>query len=538
MKKQRFIYPVLFAALLSGCSLIPNYDRPGTDTPAGWTEGDASSPTIIAKDWWKNFGSEELNTLMDQALANNNDLNASLARVEQARANAKIAGSSLLPNVDASGSAGYDHVDPGKGKNTSDWGGSAGLSVGYELDIFGQNRANAQSADYSLLSSGFASDATALIVMGDVAKGYFNVLNLEERLQIADQNLDSAKELLRIVQARFDAGATTALDVSQQKAELSTTEATRASVEQQLKIAHSTLAILLGKAPESLQVTATNLRNLPVPQIAPGQPSNLLERRPDIRSSESDLLAANANIGAARAAFFPNVTLGLDLGVAASPFGDPATKSLSLASGVLAPIFEGGLLEGNLEFSKARKTELVENYRKTVLTSFKDVEDALVSVKASQSRETSLETALTESRKAYDLSKQQYDVGSIDFQTLLDTRRTMLAAEDSYVQTKNDRLAAAVDLYKALGGGWAQDEKVSAQQPAEPPATGTIVTPATETTNGTPATDAPATTVPESPKAVDNAPTEMFPATPPAATEQKSTTPATPLTPTPSQTQL
>ena len=198
------------------------------------------------------------------------------------------------------------------------------------------------------------------------------------------------------------------------------------------------------------------MRSLPVPPIAPGQPSSLLERRPDIRAAESDLLAANADIGAARAAFFPQFNIGLDLGIAATPLGDPATTTASLLGGLIAPIFKGGLLSGNLAYTEARKVELVETYRKTVLTSFKDVEDALSAVKAAGARETSLETAMNEARKAYDLSKQQYDVGSIDFQILLDSRRTMLAAEDNYIQTKNDRLAAAVDLYKALGGGWAE----------------------------------------------------------------------------------
>ncbi len=477
MTKQRLIYPVLFAALLSGCSLIPNYERPTMDTPTGWTEAQPGSPTVVAKDWWKNFNSAELNTLMNDALASNNDLNAAIARVEQARANAKIAGSSLMPQIDADGTGGWTRTNPATGKTTSDSTGSAGLTVGYELDVFGLNRANVESADNSLLSSGFAADATALVIMADVAKGYFNVLNLQERLNIADQNLQSAKELLRIVQARFDAGATTALDVSQQKADLGSDEANRAAIEQQLAVAKSTLAVLTGKAPQSLKIEQKGLRSLPVPQIAAGQPSSLLERRPDIKSSEAALMAANADIGAARAAFFPKLNIGLDLGIAATPIGDPATTTLSLLGGLVAPIFKGGLLEGNLAFSEARKTELIENYRKTVLVSFKDVEDAMAGVKASQTRETSLENALTESRKAYDLSKQQYDVGSIDFQTLLDTRRRMLLVEDNYIQTKNERLAAAVDLYKAVGGGWAENTPVSSPRPEAAPAKPTTTTP-------------------------------------------------------------
>ncbi len=465
------------AALLSGCSFIPDYERPTVDTPGAWSEADASNPTVIAKDWWRNFSSPELDSLMTQALAGNNDLNASIARIEQARALARQAGSTLMPTVNASGNAGWQRIDPGEGKTTSDWTGDAGVTVGYELDLFGLNRAQLEAAERDVDSFKYASDALALIVMGDVAKGYFNVLNLEERLKIADQNLQSARDLLRIVQARYDAGATTLLDVSQQKSDLATTEAARATIEEQLKIARSSLAVLVGIAPQNLQISGKDLRALPVPEIAPGQPSSLLERRPDIRSAESDLLAADADIGAARSAFFPQINIGLDAGIAATPLGDPATTTLSLLSGITAPIFSGGFLEGQLDYAKARRLELVENYRKTVLTSFKDVEDSLASAKAAELREASLATALSESRKAYDLSKQQYDVGSIDFQTLLDTRQTMLAAEDNYVQTKNERLAAAVNLYMALGGGWAEQASAATTpvkaapetKPAAPP---------------------------------------------------------------------
>ncbi len=477
MKKQRLISSVLLAALLSGCSLIPDYERPEVNTPAGWSETGTANPTVIAKDWWKSFNSPELNALMAEALANNNDIAASVQRIEQARALARVARAPLLPSVEGNASGGWQRTDPGKGDSTSDSTGAAGLSVGYELDIFGSNRAKLASANADVEASQYDSDALALIVMGDVAKGYFNVLNFEERLSIADQNLESARELLRIVQARFDAGATTLLDVSQQKSDLASTEAARAAIEQQMKIARSSLAVLVGKAPQNLVVTAKDLRNLTVPQIAPGQPSSLLERRPDIRASEAALLAANADIGAARAAFFPQVNIGLDLGIAATPIGDPATTTASLLGGLVAPIFKGGLLEGNLAYTKARKAELVENYRKTVLVSFKDVEDSLAGLKAAQQRETSLETAMNEARKAYELSTQQYDVGSIDFQILLDSRQTMLLAEDNYIQTKNNRLAAAVDLYKALGGGWAE-QGTAAPAPAAAPTPATPGTPA------------------------------------------------------------
>lgn len=463
MITRNLSYSFLVVILLSGCSMIPTYEKPAIDTPQQWNESSATKETAVAKDWWKNFNSAELDSLMSQALSYNNDLGAAIQRVEQARALAKSVGATQFPSVDATGGLGYDRVNPETGKTTSESTGSAGLLVAYELDLFGKNRAKVAAAGADVESAAFSKEATALVVMSEVAKTYFNVLNLQERLSIADQNLNSAKELLRIVQARFDAGATTMLDVAQQKADLANTQAARASVELQLKTVRNALAVLVGKTPQGFGIQGKELRSISVPDIAAGQPSTLLERRPDIASSEADLRSANADIGVARAAFFPDVTLGLNWNVASTSLGDPATTALSLASSLTAPLFKGGLLEGNLDFSKARKEELAQNYRKTVLTAFKEVENALAGVKASQSREEFLQAALSESRKAYDLSQKQYDVGSIDFQNLLDIRRTMLSAEDAYIQTKNERLAAAVDLYKSLGGGWYGSRQLQAQ---------------------------------------------------------------------------
>lgn len=496
MQKQRLITPILLAALLSGCSMSPDYKRPEVTTPANWSEmkSSASQPTRIAKDWWTNFKSAELNSLMEQALVNNNDIGAAMQRIEQARAGLRSTSSSLFPSVDGSASINHDDRNPGKGKDTSDTGGSLGLNVSYELDLFGKNRSNIESSEFNLRGTEFARDALALIVMGDVAKTYFNVLNLQERLSIADQNLNSATELLRIVQARFDAGATTLLDVAQQKSDLASSEANRATVANQLDIAKSSLAVLVGVPPQNLEVTGKDLRNLPVPSVAPGQPSYLLERRPDIRQAEATLQAANADIGAARAAFFPSITLGAGASLGATPLGDPATTILSLGSSLLAPIFKGGLLQGNLQRTEARQLELVENYRKTILVSFKEVEDSLSTVKASDQRERSLETAMNEARRAYDLSQQQYDAGAIDFQILLDARRTMLSAETNYIQTKNERLASTVDLFKALGGGWYEGGEMTTLpepqaiiSPATPVAP-VVVTPAVTTTTTAPVT--------------------------------------------------
>ena len=442
---KKFVTPFLMAVLLSGCSLVPEFHLPGTNSPAAFSSG-VSEETRIAADWWQSFDSEELNGLMVQALAQNNDLRASVQRVEQSRAALRVAGASLLPTADASASKSRVYNNPGNANNS--WRGGAGVS--YELDLFGANRAGVEAADAQLKGSQYDHDALALVVMGDVAKGYFNLLNLRQRTTIAESNLKTTRDVLNIVEARFKAGASSELEVAQQKTSLASNESTLASIQQQVSVAENALAVLLGQPPQTLPVEGDNLKAVNVPVIAPGQPSTLLERRPDIRSSEAGLVAANANIGAARAAFFPSISLGVDAAIA----GDPISRSLSLAGSLVAPIFEGGRLEGNLESTKARRAELVENYHKTVLVSFQEVEDALSAAKAAQARERALAEAQTQAQKSYDLSLQLYKAGSIDFQTLLNTQTALLSAQDSYASVKLGMLNAAVDLYKALGGGW------------------------------------------------------------------------------------
>lgn len=361
-----------------------------------------------------------------------------------------------MPSASASGSGSKTRTNPAEGKTTTTSSLRGGASVSYELDLFGANRADVEAAEAGLLGAQLDQDALALVTMGDVASQYFTILNLKERLRIADKNLDIARDVLRIVQARFDAGSETALTVSQQKSSLASSEASRVSLAEQLATAQNAFSILLARNPGDVKVENDTLIGLTVPDIAAGQPSSLLERRPDLKSAEADLIAANANIGAAKAAFFPSVSLGLDWSIASAGFGDPVSIATSLASALSAPLFQGGRLEAGVEQATARQKELAENYQQTVLVAFREVEDALISVKAAQERELSLRTAMTEAQRSYDLTKDLYDAGSIDFRTLLDVQRTLLSAEDSYTQERLTRLNAAITLYLALGGGWAQ----------------------------------------------------------------------------------
>lgn len=446
----------LAALLLSGCSFIPDYTRPNTDVPLEWSQETKTQTASVdeATAWWNEFESDELNTLMTLALSENTDLRAGIQRIEQSRASLRIAGATLLPSASGSAGASRSKSNPSSGNSSYSSSLTAGIDISYELDLFGSNRASIEAAKSDLKSTIYDQGALKLTLMGDVATGYFTLINLRERLDIADSNLTNAREVLRIINARVEAGAESDLELAQQKSAVATSEASRASIIEQITNAENALAILLGQSPQSIDVETSTLSGLNIPNIAAGQPSTLLERRPDLLSSEASLKAANADIGAARSAFFPSLSIGLGETISTTAIGDPSATVISLASSLSAPIFQGGRLKAGVEQATARQLELLEDYRGNILTSFQEVEDALAAVKAAQSRETSLKTAMEQARLAYKLSKNQYDAGAIDFQTLLDTQTAQLSAEDTYAQSRLALLTSAINLYRALGGGW------------------------------------------------------------------------------------
>lgn len=442
-------------SVLTACTMTPDYERPQVTIPEEWRETKVQqSSSETAYEWWQSFDCEELNGFMAQALENNSDLKAGIYQIEQARAALKIAGADLLPSVDGSTGTSRRYTNPASGKTTNATGLNAGLDVSYELDLFGKNSAGLAGAEADLTASQFDQDALALVVMGDVAETYFTILNLRERLAIADSNLENAREVLRIIEARVNEGAESELELSQQKSSVATNEASRTSLALQLRNAENAMSILLGKTPQDLGIKGMSLKEVIIPEIAALQPSDLLERRPDLRSAEASLISANADIGAAKAAFYPSISLGLGDTISTTGFGDPTSTVLSLASSLSVPIFKGGSLQGGLDKATARQMELSENYRGSVLSAFQEAEDALASVKSSELREKSLETAMLQARKAYKISKDKYDAGSIDFQTLLDTQSSLFDADDSFSQARLSRLTAAIDLYSAMGGGW------------------------------------------------------------------------------------
>lgn len=432
--------------LLSACSMVPDYLRPEVQTPAQWQGAEATEQTTIDDQWWLNFESAELNALVPEALEYNNDMRAALARIAQARASLKIAGASLLPQIDASGSA----VQSDSSRNAEDETYRGGVGISYELDLFGRNRALREAAGQGLIGSEYDRAALALLVANDVATGYFQVLTLQERLAIAKSNLARAEDVFDIIEAQYNAGRISGLELAQQRVELASTRAQLSAIRSQTSTAQNALAVLLGKTPQGFAIQSASLAGIKAPAIRLGLPVSLIEQRPDIRAAEAALRAANANIGVARANMYPRLTLSAD----ATAFANPSYTATSLAASLVAPIFQGGRLQGEVERRRAQQEELIENYRKTVLIAFREVEDALANLQAADERQTSFLEAAQEAERAYKIAKEQFEAGAIDFQTLLLTQRAQLSASDSFAQSKLELLSASVQLLRALGGGW------------------------------------------------------------------------------------
>jgi outer membrane protein, multidrug efflux system len=418
--------------------------------------GNAAWP---AQDWYSGFGSDELNGFVDLAVTNNWDLTAARERVVQADARARQAGAAILPTVAGNANANYlaGHSQQGSGHEL-DW--FAMLSASYEVDFWGKNRAIANAAVLQAGASRAERDAAALTILGGVADEYFQVLALRERLAIAHANADAAQRILDIVQARFEAGAASAIELAAQKAAVDSAQIGIAALAQLEVQARAALALLLGRVPENFEVQGESLDSLTEPVVAAGLPSDLLTRRPDLVLAETNLQVGHANLVAARAAMFPSLTLTANGGIQnpalpAIVLTIPGTgPSLALGASLTQPIFDHGRLRAQRDEVSAREHELLAAYRAAIIAALVDVENALAALQHLDGVRNFEEGVVTESDHAFEGARLRYQAGSGDFLTLLEAQRTLYVARDQFIQYRLARLQSLVALCKALGGGW------------------------------------------------------------------------------------
>jgi multidrug efflux system outer membrane protein len=486
---------------LGGCLLKQDLPEPNLVVPASYDHG-PRSPLVAQRalprlDWWRQFHSRELTALVEQARAANLDIAVAVARIVQADAQARITGAALLPTVDFNGATtrartSQTLVKGSTNPNTLAPSGSAGtvasarttaaitgksisdqvkssvqgtLDASYQLDFWGKNRASLQAAEESAVAARYARDVTELSTLASTANAYFQVLAAQDRLKAANDDIISATRVLNLIKQRAQAGTASALEIAQQASVVYALQASVPPLRQTLRQNRVTLAILIGRSPEQVHVRGGSLSHIAIPRVTPGLPSELLTQRPDIREAEANLAAADANVYNARAAFLPSITLTGEGGYESAVLRlllRPESAIYSAAASLAQPIFHGGQLLGNLDLQKGQQDELLQDYRKAVISAFGDVENALDDIRQTSVRVNALAQEVKSSRQAFDISEERLREGTIDLVTVLQTQQTLYLAQDTLFQAQLARLQAVVSLYQALGGGWLPKPTVEA----------------------------------------------------------------------------
>lgn len=464
MSKRLTIVTVAAIAALSGCSLIPDYQRPATPVPIaypstyldGTTAGQA--PPIAWRDY---FTAPQLQQLIEIALANNRDLKVAALNLERAQSQLQIQGSALFPSIGVGASAARGH-----NQSSGDLGNTfmAGLVMSaWELDFFGRIRSLKEQALAQYLASNEGRKAFELTLVTSVAQSWLTLIADEELLDISRRTLATREQSLKLAQLRFDTGAASELDYRQNQSLTEAARVTYAQQQRQRALDENALALLLGQqlpAEISASLKGRTLADAPaMAQIPVGLPSDLLTRRPDIRQAEQILIAANANIGAARAAFFPSISLTAQFGSASTELSDlfqGGFWGFNTSSAINLPIFNAGRNQANLEVAKTEREIAVAQYEKSIQTAFKEVSDALASHNT-LADQAQAQTAQTDAeRQRWHLSELRYQNGVTSHLELLDAQRALFTLEQANVQVHLAQRLNQINLYKALGGGWSE----------------------------------------------------------------------------------
>ncbi|ROM33579.1 multidrug transporter [Pseudomonas poae] len=431
----------LVGLLLSGCSMVPDYQTPTLHLASQWDAGQSAQAAQGGR-WWREFHSAELDQLIARGLAANYTLKAAVSRIDEARASSQVTGAAQYPMLNLGGNF----------QRQNNYGTTPKRSVfaeaTYELDFWGKQRAAADSADALAKATVFDAGTLRMSLSASIADSYFQVLSLQERLRLAQSIADDARQVLDLVEVQARQGAVSNLEVAQQRNAMQTFEAAMPPLRQQRDQALYQLAVLVGAPPEGFHLQGEGLKGLQVPQPATGLPIGLLRQRPDIQAAEARLVSANFDVGVARAAFLPNLSLDLLGGIDTLAGGQ-----IWSAIGTLSqPLFQGGQLKGQLHFDQAHVQELTASYRESIIEALQDVETQLSAARELDKSYTLNLAAVDSAREAARLAQVRYRLGSTDFQTLLIVERTQYQAEDSLLQVRLQHLQAAVGLFRALGG--------------------------------------------------------------------------------------
>ncbi len=453
------------AAILGSCTLGPDFKVPGATGGSKWKETAAVSGARLPDRWWRLFDDSELNRLVDRAFAANNDLAAARARVETARALVGVDRAKLFPTLDLNGAAGISrassdsigrNLPPGIDIDLQSERYRGTFDLAYDPDLWGRNKRLIEASSAQAAAAEALLDSQRLGLATEVARQYFLLRGLDMQEAVLNDTLQSRNDALEIQQSKNDAGLIDGISSSRARTEVELAENDLASVQRQRGSAEHALAVLCGTRPSDFSVShRTGTSSMP--NIRAGLPAEVLARRPDVRSALLDLRAANARIGVAETAFYPNFSLSAGAGFESldvKRFLNWENRVLSLGTGVAAPLIDGGANRGNYQAARSRYDESLAKYRQTLLIALREVEDALIDLKGQAKSRAALERALESSRDTRKLSLERYDKGLTSYLDVVDADRTVLQTRLAISQLDAQQRISLAALAKALGGGW------------------------------------------------------------------------------------
>ena len=462
-------YALLLVSLLAlaGCAPVgPDYQRPAIDAPKSFRFEDKAAADVANTAWWEQFQDPVLNDLIKTALAENKDVKIAAARIEEFLGRYGTTRSQLYPQVGANANGQRQRASqnapplaltPGVDPISSIF--QATLSASWELDIWGRIRRLTEAARADLLASEEGRRATILTLVSSVAASYINLRDLDRQLEISNSTTDSRAQSVKVFELRFSGGMVSEMELAQNQSEYESAAATIPQIESQIAQLENALSVLLGRNPGPI-ARGRELARLAPPAVPAGLPSQLLERRPDLRAAEQNLIAANANIGAARALYYPTISLTGLLGGVSSQFSSlfsGSARTWAFGGAASAPIFTAGGIAGQVQQAEAQQQQALLQYQKSIQTAFQEVEDALVSLQKARVQLAAQGRQIDALRTYTRLARLRYDNGYTSYIEVLDAERSLFNAELSYTQTQGVVFASLVNLYKAMGGGWVVD---------------------------------------------------------------------------------
>jgi len=459
---RKFLILSVIALALGGCAVGPNYVRPAVDTPPSWRMTDAEAKDVANSAWWGQFNDPVLDNLIGTALQENLDLQIASARVDEFAGRYGFVRADLFPQVGASAAAGRQRttgetgntLPPGTNLTLNSY--SAVLNAGWELDVWGRIRRATEAARAELVASEEGRRAVILSLVGSVAGSYVNLRDLDRQLEIARETAESRGDSLELFRLRFEGGVASEVEYVQVKSQYEEAMATIPAVEKAITQQENALSVLLGRNPGPISRGKT-IDRLALPSIPAGLPSELLSRRPDILLAEQSLIAANARIGVAKAAYYPSIRLTGFLGSASADLSDLFTgpaRVWSYSVPVTVPIFTAGKIAGSVQAAEAIRRQALAGYRQAIQTAFREVDDALVDQARTREQLAAQARQVEALQKYLELAQLRFDNGYTGYLEVLDAQRSLFNAQLGYIQNQGILFQALINLYKAMGGGW------------------------------------------------------------------------------------